>query len=315
MQLAPPDEVVVLPFLEKNQLTLDQAEASPNPLIPFDDKPAVLQSITAELSTERLERLYGMLFLVSNRRNISPLHHQLIKGRQALITERADLHLVWNYDRIFVKPIPSCLLSHAFWQTHLLPPLVDHATTSQLGAKQASAVKAVKAWQEAQGFLRTYASLIQHPSDLHLAKALHLVPDHTDWNTWCHFIYGFAQLRDRQVAPRYHYGELRLTRLNFWCKIFLRGQSYLDTTHNYGTYFGHFFAPYIFLFSAVTVVLGCLQVALQQDPQGPMATLAAAFVPFAMHLTFVGVFSFPIMYIAFQLRELLCFIVWNRGLT
>ncbi|KAK7963487.1 hypothetical protein PG988_010461 [Apiospora saccharicola] len=282
MQLAPPDEVVVLPFLEKNQLTLDQTEASPNPLISFDDKPAVLQSITAELSTERLERLYGMLFLVSNRRNISPLHHQLIKGRQALITERADLHLVWNYDRIF------------------------------LGAKQASAVKA---WQEAQGFLRTYASLIQHPSDLHLAKTLHLVPDHTEWNTWCHFICGFAQLRDRQVAPRYHYGELRLTRLNFWCKIFLRGQSYLDTTHNYGTYFGHFFAPYLFLFSAVTVVLGCLQVALQQDPQGPMATLASAFVPLAMHLTFVGVLSFPIMYIAFQLRELLCFIVWNRGLT
>lgn len=312
MQIGPQYEAVVLPFSEANQLVLDRAEATPSPLIAFDDKPAVFEAIRAELSTERLERLYGMLFLVSNRRNISPLHHQIIKGRQALITERADLHLVWNYDRIFVKPIPQCLLSHAFWQTHLLPPLAHRATASHQGARQASAVKT---WQEAQGFLRTYASLIQHPSDLHLAKALHLVPEHTDWNTWCHFICGFAQLRDRQVAPRYHYGELRLTRLNFWCKIFRRGQSYLDTTHNYGTYFGHFFAPYLFLFSAVTVVLGCLQVALQQEPQGPMANLANSFVPFAMHLTFVGVFSFPVLSLAFQLRELVYFLVWNRELT
>lgn len=311
MQISP-DETVHLLFSEKDQLVLDQADASPSPLVAFDDKNAVLKLITAELSTERLERLYDMLFLVSNRRNISPLHHQLVKGRQTLITERADLHLVWNYDRIFVKPIPLCLLSHAFWQTHLLAPLVAHATVGHHAARPPSAVKV---WREAQGFLRTYASLIQHPSDLHLAKTLHLVPNNVDWNTWCRFIDGFAHLKDRQVAPRYHYGELRLTRLNFWCKIFLRGQSYFDTTHNYGTYFGHFFAPYVFVYSAVTVVLGCLQVALQQDPHGPIATSATFLVPVAMHMTFISIFSFPILYLTFQLRELFYFIFLNRGLT
>ncbi|KAK8105026.1 hypothetical protein PG999_008385 [Apiospora kogelbergensis] len=197
MQISP-DETVHLLFSEKDQLVLDQADASPSPLVAFDDKNAVLKLITAELSTERLERLYDMLFLVSNRRNISPLHHQLVKGRQTLITERADLHLVWNYDRIFVKPIPLCLLSHAFWQTHLLAPLVAHATVGHHAARPPSAVKV---WREAQGFLRTYASLIQHPSDLHLAKTLHLVPNNVDWNTWCRFIDGFAHLKDRQVAP------------------------------------------------------------------------------------------------------------------
>lgn len=121
------------PFAAEYQLVTALGDAVPGqPILSLNDEAAVVSFLVKEISTERLERMYGMLFLVSNYNNISPLHHQLVKGRQILITERADLHLVWHYDRIFIKPLTKCLLNHHFWKVHLRQD--KQGSTSTTGA-------------------------------------------------------------------------------------------------------------------------------------------------------------------------------------
>ena len=71
----------------------------------------------------------------------------------------------------------------------------------------------------AVGFLRSYARLVASPLDFALAKEAHLLPDDGgnnsfDWLAWAAFIQHFRRLGDEHVAPRYHYGQLRLSRLN-----------------------------------------------------------------------------------------------------
>jgi hypothetical protein len=43
-----------------------------------------------------------------------------MKRREIVVTEDPRLHLVWIYDRVFIKPLPKYLLSHDFWQIYLL---------------------------------------------------------------------------------------------------------------------------------------------------------------------------------------------------
>ncbi|KAH0595024.1 hypothetical protein MHUMG1_07323 [Metarhizium humberi] len=249
-------------------LSMDNAIPG-NPLLSIDDQPAVGEFLRAELSTMRLRRVYGILFLTSKPDNISPLHHQQIKGRDICITERPDLHLVWHYERIFIKPIPESLFSSEFWEKHIVG-----ADTRDTGSDSFRA--------EAEGFLRTYARLITHESDLHLAKRLHLVPGTLTWNGWCHYIQRFRYLRDRDVAQRYHFGEIRLTRLNFWHSL-RHGRSYFQVHHNYATFFARFGAPYIFVFGAATVFLTALQTGLAAYPQwGIYQDLASRIVPFTL---------------------------------
>ena len=138
----------------------------------------------------------------------SPLHHQAARLRTITVAENPPLHLIWSYDRIFVKPIPRYLLSHAFWQ---------YAQSNE------------KLYQAAAGFLRTYSYLIRYETDFRLATndALGLIPsddvEHLiTFERFAKFIAPFALLEDLSVNPRYHYGELRLTRLNMLAKLFLK---------------------------------------------------------------------------------------------
>ncbi|KAF9871322.1 hypothetical protein CkaCkLH20_11243 [Colletotrichum karsti] len=258
----------------------------------MSDNSAVENFLRRELSTKRLDDLYFMLFLVSKRNNISPLHHQAIKGRQIVITERPDLHLVWYYDRIFIKPIPHCILNYGFFEKFLRP-----------GSSYRSA---------AYGFLRTYASLVVHETDFNIAKATGLIPTEVNWENWCLFIENVAKTRDDEVAPRYHYGELRLTRLNFYSKLFLREWDYLETHHQYVDYFSRFLAPYLFVFGAVTVVLAAMQTTLTADPNGLSKSRVSEFCTFSIVLTACGLFFFPVLYLAFQLRELALFLFYRQ---
>ncbi|KAK2037163.1 hypothetical protein LZ31DRAFT_612891 [Colletotrichum somersetense] len=175
-----------------------------------------------------------MLFLVSKRSNISPLHHQAIKGRKIVITERPDLHLVWYYERILIKPVPSCLLNFSFFDIFLGP-----------GCHRRSA---------ASGFLRTYASLV----------------------------------------------------------LFLRGWDYLETNHQYLDYFSQFLAPYLFVFCAVTVLLAAMQTTLTADPDSLSRSTMSSFCTFSIVLVSCGLLFFPVLYFAFQVRELVLFLVYKQ---
>ncbi|KAF0327061.1 subtilisin-like serine protease [Colletotrichum asianum] len=204
------EEAVTIPFDEQSQLVQLQSSIPGYPTMPIDNDQEVKNFLIRELSTERLRRLYWMLFLVSNRHNINPLHHQLFNSRRICITERPDLHLVWYYDRIFIKPIPKFLFSYGVWTAAIEEALDSDGHRLIL---------------DALGFLRTYSSLIVHESDFEIAKKQKLLPDFVDWDMWCLFIRGFTTLRDRDVSPRYYYGEIRLTRLNLWYRV-IRLKSY-----------------------------------------------------------------------------------------
>jgi hypothetical protein len=326
------EEAIPPPFEERHEALQGLRDTLPDhPTIPLSDRAAVTAFLKRELSTERLRDVYPLLFLASNFENISPLHHQVIKGRRILLTERADLHLVWTHDRIFIKPLPRCLLSYSFWTAHLHPRPAGATTTKTRSGERAVAAAAAIAPTsvgpqsvdhlarlrlEAQGFLRTYARLITHESDFDLALKLRLLPPDcaVDWPAWCHFIQGFGLLRDGHVAPRYHYGEIRLARLNFANRVLLRG-TYFDACHSYGTFFAGFAAPYLLIYGAVAVVLAALQNAVQIDPEGSYRNLALDLVPVSIALTALGLVSFPVLYTVFLLKELFLFVFCHQSLS
>lgn len=207
-----------------------------------------------EFYSAELEKLAPRLWMMSTQSsaNISPLHRQKVKNRRIIITEDPQLHLVWVDDKIFIKPLPPYLLSHAFWAEYLQPRPTNPSTTSP----QARVTPA------ALGFLRTYTHLIRHESDFHLAQESRLLPVSVPWTAFADFASAVAQsVLDADVSDRYAYGELRLSRLNFYAKIFLRRFYFQRRFPQYGSYFAQFFAPILFVFGLLSVVLGAMQVA------------------------------------------------------
>ena len=62
------------------------------------------------------------------------------------------------------------------------------------------------------------------------------------------------------MSPRYHYGELRLSRLNFYAP-FLFGKFNFQKPHGqYSDYFSRFYGPVLFTFAVASTVLGSMQV-------------------------------------------------------
>ena len=217
---------------------------------------AVQDFLRAELDTPILDELFPHLWLVGaqSSERVDPLHRQKVKGRRVLITEDPKLHLVWHSDVIYIKPIPQCLLNFAFWRTFLCN--TKHAKASDAASHQ---------MRSALGFLRTYALLIRHPSDLYLAIEHHLIPENIQWVSFSKFIVRFRRLHDDDVSPRYHFGQLRLTRLNWAIRIFRPPSSkdwwyYHEVYWNTGAYIERFFAPLLFLFGSVAIILTAMQV-------------------------------------------------------
>ncbi|KAB2568856.1 hypothetical protein DBV05_g12465 [Lasiodiplodia theobromae] len=204
------------------------------------------QHLERELYSADLEKLAPHLWMMSTQSsaNISPLHRQKVKNRRIIITEDPRLHLVWVDDKIFIKPLPPYLLSHAFWAEILQPCSTtadQHRTAIALAAR---------------GFLRTYSHLIRHESDFRIALDEQLIPHppvftstpssdiSITWTTFADFTASVSSLvNDASVSGRYAYGELRLSRLNFYAKLFLRRFYYQRRFPQYGTYFAQFFAP------------------------------------------------------------------------
>jgi hypothetical protein len=88
------------------------------------------------------------------------------------------------------------------------------------------------------------------------------------WPEFCRFIANFGRIEDLEVSPRYHYGELRLSRLNFYAP-FLSGKFNFQKPHGqYSDYFARFYRPILFVFTMVSTVLSLMQVelAVEQVP-------------------------------------------------
>jgi hypothetical protein len=231
--------------------------------------------IDRELYTPVLDELYTRLWLVARKSggSIDALHRQRIKGRNIMPTEDPKLHLVWHHDRIYVKPIPLCLLNHDFWAAYLSPS-VD-AISSQKSVSQAKEKDSAPEFNRsvAVGFMRSYAYLVQHRSDFILARECHLIPGDVDWISWSVFIAHFRHIEDDRVAKRYHYGQLRLSRMNWAIRIFRPQKTniawFYEIPHwSTSLYIEQIIAPLIFAFASLSLVLSSMQVVLSVPVDG-----------------------------------------------
>ncbi|PSN58522.1 hypothetical protein BS50DRAFT_210212, partial [Corynespora cassiicola Philippines] len=136
------------------------------------DPASVNAFLISELATQVLDELYHHLWFVARRSgsSIDSLHRQTIKGRVVVATEDAGLHLVWHRDKIYIKPMPLCLLNHDFWDMFLSAPennkSLKHGTliTPEPFHTPTFDRKA------AVGFMRSYSLLVRHHVDFVLAR-------------------------------------------------------------------------------------------------------------------------------------------------
>ncbi|KAI0102511.1 hypothetical protein GGR51DRAFT_285522 [Nemania sp. FL0031] len=229
-----------------------------DPRLQFTDR-EIGKRLRTEYITEDLDKLAPHLWLMTTQSstNIACLTEQIVRGRKIVISENPGLHLVWINDRIFLKPLPEYLLSHAFWEHFLLSnnsPIDGPTRTEIRGA--------------ALGFLRSYAYLIQHNSDFTLATRdeAALIPKNISFADFIQCMEQCQRVEDQFVSQRYKFGELRLTRLNFWVTIFLFKSRYHLVEWQYGAYFAQYYGPLLFIFAAFTLLLSSMQVVLAAQP-------------------------------------------------
>ncbi|KAF4332596.1 hypothetical protein FBEOM_13600 [Fusarium beomiforme] len=229
------------------------------PTVPLESS-EIIACLAHELCTSRLNKMYPYLWLVATQSSshISPLHEQILRGRDIIITENPEMHLVWVNNKVFLKPVPAFLFCYDFWHLYL--------SRSHSGAPSLDPSMADELRRAALGYLRTYRYLIQHESDFRIAKREHLIPADVEYPRFMTFVYGFGRVQDHDVSLRYSYGQLRLTRLNLWIKISL-GQWIFHKVHwQYADIFSQFYAPILFLFGVLSVILSAMQVTTQARP-------------------------------------------------
>lgn len=244
------------------------------PRIMLNDQDRLLDFLKEEYCSVDLDRVAGKLWWMSKQdsANISPLHRQVVKRRNIVVTEDPKLHLVWINDRIFVKPLPRYLTSHAFWHDFLGSD-ANLATLSRYSYVRKAAL----------GYLRTYLYLVRSESDFRIAQdpSLHLIPSGTTWEQFCNFAADLATISNSDVSERYAYGEIRLTRLNFYAPLLLGKSQFQRVEYQYNEYFARFLGPVLFVAGVVSILLSGFQVAVAVQSVDPypngQALLAVAF--------------------------------------
>lgn len=235
-----------------------------------------------QLDVSRLDRIARHLWLAGRIGNVHPLHRQHLLGRQVIVTEQSDLHLLWINVTIFIKPLPGWLLDEDFCKEYI-------PTSPYLQAS-------------ANGLLRTYACLITYESDFALAINLRLLPQSTTWRAWQEFVQDSLlplclQHNKANFAPRYTYGELRLSRINLLyrflpelkLKYLFRGYHY--GSQSYQRFLERNFAWLIAGFAYIALVLTAMQVGLQTTQLQTSAAFNAASAGFTIFSIIVPLFA------------------------
>ncbi|GJC90564.1 hypothetical protein ColLi_13402 [Colletotrichum liriopes] len=186
--------------------------------------------------------------------HIDPLHEQVfLKRRTISISENADLHLVWHDDTIYIKPFPDYLLLPNVWIEGLSqPPSVQHTTFRSLSSLSRSVI----------GFARSYSWLIRHPSDFNLAQREQLISDNVDKLKFLALMKAFRDVPDSAVTERYHYGQLRLSRLNLATRLVrpvsagvVKRWYFQETRFTAGQYVRDYLAALLVFFAIFSIAL------------------------------------------------------------
>ncbi|KAF3031199.1 hypothetical protein E8E12_001265 [Didymella heteroderae] len=79
---------------------------------------------------------------------------------------------------------------------------------------------------------------------------------------FCNLTARLVSIADDQVSGRYAYGEIRLSRLNFYAPLFLRKWHFHRVEYQYKEYFAVFYAPILFAAGVASILLSGFQVAV-----------------------------------------------------
>ncbi|KZZ87460.1 hypothetical protein AAL_08371 [Moelleriella libera RCEF 2490] len=238
------------------------------PHIPLEDSHRIWSFLHSEFCSDDVDHLADKLWWMSKQdsASISPIHRQRVKQRAIVVTEDPKLHLVWIRDRVFIKPLPCYILSHAFWQLFLSCNILENESHHHIR-------------RAALGYIRTYQYLVRYESDFRIAQEadLQLIPSDVTWDQFCHFRDDLASISDGDVSTRYCYGEIRLTRLNFYAPLLLRKSYFQRVDYQYEAYFARFYGPILFGLGIVSVILSGLQVAVAVEQRAALAAFALVF--------------------------------------
>ncbi|RFU79545.1 subtilisin-like serine protease [Trichoderma arundinaceum] len=230
----------------------------------------VAHFLSSELSLKGVEGMLKHLWFAGAKRPATQLHYHVALGREVAVTDRMDLHLMWNANgKIFIKPIPRYLLSTRFWADNLLcsehcPCLYDPTTACNKSHER----------RIARGFLYTYVCLISSDSDFQIATEKHLLPrgpgqKPMSWQTWKTLARSIIRNHDpNQMHPRFRHGELRLSRINAINRFIHLSpfEAYFNSWNDYSS----FFRDNLHWIAASTVwlvlVLTAMQVGLAAEP-------------------------------------------------
>ncbi|KAL7811135.1 hypothetical protein V8C26DRAFT_227565 [Trichoderma gracile] len=255
-----------------------------------DPSQDVAAFLDTELSLKQLEGIDKHLWLAGAKRPPTQLHLQAAIGRNIVLADRIDLHLLWSGDgKLFVKPLSRFLLSPDFWQTHLTCPdfcSCSDRVASVLSMESQPAIESryplpppnttcKKSLRKvARGFLYTYACLISTESDFNIAVEKRLLPRETTddspikWAQWQRFVREIiAQHDSSKVHPRFVRAELRLSRINIIhrTKQFLFSEAYFGGWNNYSSFFRDNLAWIAAITAYLVLILTAMQVGLATE--------------------------------------------------
>jgi hypothetical protein len=279
---------IIPPFSKNVELIQTQRDLARDSPIAVPNEPFISPAfhdvqkyLLKELECKVLDELAPYLYIFAKRRasHVDTLHEYDSTQRTVTVSENPGLHLVRNYHVVYCKPIPHCLLNYDFWTRYLTSPTSSFPISDSLHKETQSPASSTSPQdlttecKASLGLLRSYTFLITHESDFNVARRVGLIPSTVSYTQFQHFIEPFKRIPDSAVSPRYHYGHIRLTRLNLAVRL-LRpralGKTFpwsYDTMHwHAGQFVGRFAAPLLFFFASLTLVLSSMQVGLAAKP-------------------------------------------------
>ena len=115
------------------------------------------------------------------------------------------------------------------------------------------------------------------------------------WVQWSKFISHFWRIGDEDVARRYHYGQLRLSRLSWLVRVFrpqhTRNIWFYEPPHwSISAFIAAYTIPLVFIFATVSLVLSSMQVTLSvpaemlwfKEPSNDLRGISRAFWIFSI---------------------------------
>ncbi|OJD30792.1 subtilisin-like serine protease [Diplodia corticola] len=275
--------------------------------------------LTKDLCVARLNAIHKSMWVVGRPMPPRPLTAQLVHRREIVITEDINLHLVWAKGCMFLKPLPRYLVVPSFWERHLCPPPAEPPVTTcpthrDTSAHKHDAASVAELASCAAGFLFTWTALIAHESDWKIAHDKGLIPNDLSWYGWKALTEDFldpsrrpASKIYRAINERFHYGELRLGRLN---KIYrlqkLHVRGYLFGYTMKSDFFAENFTRLASVLGYIVIVLTAMQVGLGTERLQASPMFQAASYGFT-------VFSIiaPLIAVALVLAVFLYLVLWN----